>query len=446
MSETPAVPDRPRVVIIGGGWAGLSAGVELARAGLRPILLEAARQLGGRARAVRFGPFRVANGQHVLIGGAAPVRELLGVLGMAEGSVFRRLPPRLLVLGADGRRLELASARLPAPLHLLWALIAARGLTLQARFAALRLLERMARGRFRLPTDRLLEDYLQEHHQPRDVIEALWRPFCYAALGAGPREVSTLMFMQAVQRSFFLQRQHSDVLVPMLDLSACLPAPATDYIETRGGTVRLGTRAEALEVAHGAVAGVRVNGETVPAEHVVVATPPDAAAALLRAHPALSDQAYVCEALHTHPICTVYLRYPRDVGLEREVVGLLDTLPQWLFDRGRVSGEHGLIAAVIGGPGWHLRMTNDELVARVVADIARRFPDWPRPLETKLVRERRATLAPEPGVDSLRPAHATPVTGLWLAGDYTATGLPGTLDGAVTSGLNCARAILAQES
>lgn len=445
MSEAPATPDRPRVVIVGGGWAGLAAGVELARAGYRPLLLEAARQLGGRARAVRFGSFHVDSGQHVVFGSAGHVLEILATLGVPEASVFRRIPAQLLVLGGDGRRLEVAAARLPAPLHVLWGLIAARGLSFKGRVAIARLLARIARGRFDLPTDRPLEAYLREHRQPRDAVEALWRPFCYAALGGGPGEVSTQMFLRAVQRSFFRQRHHSDILLPALDLAACLPRPATDYIETRGGAVRLGARVEALELADAAVAGVRVNGEAIPAEHVIVATPCDTAAALLRAHRSLSDQAYVCEALHTYPICTVYLRYPEGVALERDIVSLLDVLPHWLFDRGRVSGHHGVIGAVISGPGHHMRLSNDELIARVVADIGRRFPDWPQPLEAKLVRERRAALASEPGVESLRPPHTTPVKGLWLAGDYTATGLPGSLDGAVKSGLSCARAIVRQQ-
>jgi squalene-associated FAD-dependent desaturase len=442
MNAAPASPDRARCVIVGGGWAGLSAAVALARAGARPLLLEAARQLGGRARAMRFGPFRVDNGQHLLFGSAVSVLELLALLGVPEHRVFRRLPPRLLVLGGDGRRMEIATAPLPAPLHLLGALIAARGLSVRGRLAAIRLMARMRGGRSGAGRSRPLAAFLAEQRQPRDAIEALWRPFCYAALGADPAEASTVMFLEAARRTLFRQRQHSQLLQPVLDLSACLPHPATDYIEARGGEVRLAARVEALEIADGRATGVRVNGDTIAAEHVVLATSADVAATLLRPHRALADAAYVCDALHTYPICTLYLRYPEHVGLERDLVGLLDALPQWLYDRGRASGDRGLIAAVISGPGRHMRLTNDELTARIVADIARRFPKWPPPLETRLVRERRAALAPEPGVESLRPGHATPVRGLWLAGDYTATGLPGTLEGAVTSGLACAEALL----
>jgi len=97
---------------------------------------------------------------------------------------------------------------------------------------------------------------------------------------------------------------------------------------------------------------------------------------------------------------------------------------------------------VISGPGPHLRLTNEALIAQVIDDIARRFPAWPAPMDAKLVRERRATLAAVPGVDEFRPKHATPVHGLWLAGDYTATGYPSSLEGAVKSGMLCARWIL----
>lgn len=441
-SASTTTPARPRVVVVGGGWAGLSAAVALAHASVAPTLFESARQLGGRARAVRFGPFHVDNGQHVLLGAFESVLDMLATLGVSEASVFRRQPLGLLMLGEGSRRIEIKTGRLPAPFHLIAGVLRSRGMNLAARLAAIRLLRTMSRARFELAPDRPLTAYLAEQNQPSEAIDALWRPFCYAALNVPPARASARLFLRAAHHTFFSHRRHSDLLLPILDLSACLPRPATDYIESRGGAVRLGTPVQQLEIVDDTVVGVRVNDSVVPAEHVILATPPGVSAELLRPHSALAAKAQRFDQLRAQPICTLYLRYPETTTLERDMIGLLQGLPQWLFDRGRLNGDKGLIAAVISGPGPHLRLSNEALIAQVVADIARHFPAWPLPLETKLIRERRATLAAVPGVDAFRPGHATPVKGLWLAGDYTAAGYPSTLEGAVKSGLLCARWIL----
>jgi squalene-associated FAD-dependent desaturase len=435
-------PRHPRVIVVGGGWSGLSAAVSLARQALPPILLESARQLGGRARALRFGQLHVDNGQHVLLGAFASVLEILGTLGVTEASVFRRQSLRLVVLGRNGRRIELRTERLPAPLHLVVGFLRSSGISLSARLAAIRLLRTIARERPEHIAECSVADFLLERRQPFEAVQAVWQPFCFAALNAPPERASARLFLRAAQHMFFGHRRHSDLLLPVLDLSACLPRPATDYIESRGGSVRLGARVQAIEIADGAVAGVRVNDAVLAADHVILATPPDVTVELLQPHAALAAQVACFRQLTAQPICTVYLRYNETVTLERDMIGLLDALPQWLFDRGRLNGDRGLIAAVISGTGPHLRLTNEALIGQVIDDIALRFPAWPAPIDTKLVRERRATLAAIPGVDEFRPKHATPIKGLWLAGDYTATGYPSTLEGAVKSGMLCARWIL----
>jgi len=431
-----------KVVVVGGGWAGLAAAVELARHGVPATVLEAARQLGGRARAVRFGSYHVDNGQHILLGAFHSVLALLNTIGVSEPSVFRRHPLLLTLVGRRHRRLEIKADHLPSPLHLAVGLLRMRGLSLHSRFAALRLLRTVHRKGFTLGADVSVAQFLETHRQPPEAVWTLWRPVCLAALNAPPAAASTRLFLSVLRDGFFSRRHNSDMLLPILDLSACLPQPATEYIEGRGGGVRLGARVQGLRVADGAVTGVMLRNEMVAADHVILAMPPDAAAALLRGHEALAPLARSIGQLRANPICTVYLRYPESVGLDRDFIGLLESTAHWLFDRGRLTGDPGLLAAVISGPGPHMRLTNAELIDQIVRELAEIFPAWPRPLDTKLVRERHATLAPHPNVDKLRPAHATPVRGLWLAGDYTAAAYPSNLESAVRSGLVCARWVL----
>jgi len=435
-----------KVAIVGGGWAGLAAAVELARHGVPPTILESARQLGGRARAVRFGPFHVDNGQHIILGAFRSTLSTLRTLGVSEASVLRRHPLALTLLGRDGDRVCVRSGRLPAPLHVVFGLLRTQGLSIGVRLAALRLLRAMRRESFNVNPDMPVARFLEERRQPPEAIRALWRPLCLAALNMPPADASAKLFLRVVRDLFFTTRHDSDLLLPILDLSACLPEPATDYIENRGGGVRLGARVQALQLQDGAVTGVVVRNEVVPADHVIVAVPPDAARDLLAGHAKLATLVQRFDQLVPQPICTVYLRYPDGVSLEHDFVGLLDTTVQWVFDRGRLTGDRGLMAAVISGSGPHMRLSNQALIEHVAREIAKRFPAWPAPLDSKLIRERRATLAARPGIDRFRPGHATPVRGLWLAGDYTAAGYPSTLEGAVRSGLVCARWILRHAS
>lgn len=434
--------EPPKIVIVGGGWTGIAAAVTLARHSVPLTLLESGRQLGGRARAVRFGPFHVDNGQHLLLGAYQSVLDILRTLGVSEASVFRRQPLRLLMLGPASERIEIKTDRLPAPFHLVSGLLRSQGISFAARRAAVRLVRNMWRSSPMLTPDRPLSVYLSEQQQPHEAIQALWQPLSYAALNAPPEHASARLFLHVMRDLFFKNRRHTDLLLPALDLSACLPRPATDFIENRGALVRLNAKVQRIEISDDVVTGVRVNDVVVPAEHVILATPAAVSAALLSEHPTLQTHAHALSKLKSQPICTIYLRYPDTVTLERDMVGLLGALPQWLFDRGRLTGDKGLLAAVINGPGPHLRLTNEALAQKVADDIALRFPHWPAALEMKVIREKQATIAASAGVDDLRPNHVVPVHGLWLAGDYTATGYPSTLEGAVKSGLLTARLVL----
>jgi hydroxysqualene dehydroxylase len=429
------------VLVVGGGWAGLAAAVELARHGVPVTLLEASRQLGGRARAVRFGDQWVDNGQHLLLGAYSAVLDLLKVLGVREASVLRRSPLHLQFLDGTAS-ISLRTPRLPAPLHLVWGLLRVRGLSLTQRIAALRMAHGMRRSRFHLEPDMSVQDYLQGMRQDPLVVRALWHPLCLAALNTPMEQASMNIFLRVMQDAFFSGRRSSDALVPIADLGTCLPEPARDYLERHNGSVRLSSRVRHIHLHAGRVRGVQLEQTALLADQVILATPPEAALALLLPHAALQATAQQLSNLHSLPICTLYLRYPPGTTLGRDYAGLLGGTAQWVFDRGRLTGENGLMAVVISGPGPHMREDGASLTGRVVQELNTHFPHWPSPLTSKLIRERRAGFAATVGVAQHRPGHATGVAGLWLAGDYTATGYPATLEGAVRSGVECARQIL----
>lgn len=434
------------VIVIGGGWSGLATATELVAGGASVTVLESARQLGGRARAVPFKPHHVDNGQHILIGAYTETLAILERIGIDPATVFKRVPLQLPLIDLrhhKRRRGTLRGGRLPAPLHLLTGLLGFPLTGPRGKWRILRMLSAMQKARFQCQPDVTLGDYFRSMHQSESAIRTLWEPLCLATLNTPVDDASTQLFMNVLRDAFFGAREYSDLLLPTVHLGRCFPEPAVDYIEQRSGLLKLATRVSSLAMAGHRTSGVITRQGTLPADHVVVATGPSAAHQLLSGHEALRPLASQISRLNAMPITTLYLQYPKDVKMERDFSGLVGTTTQWVFDRGRLTGENGLMSAIVSGPGEHMQWDAQALTDHMVSEIARAFPAWPVPQETWLIREKRATFAATRGVQSLRPGHTTPVNGLWLAGDYTDTGYPSTLEGAVRSGTRTAKAILA---
>lgn len=429
------------VIVVGGGWAGLAAAVELSAAGVPVHLLESAPQLGGRARTISSDGLAVDNGQHLLIGAYRATLRLLRRIGVDTDAALLREPLRLAV-ERDSRRLELAAPPLPAPLHLAWALWRAEGLHAGERRAALAFCLRAWRQNFAVAPDISVAALLQG--QPDGLLQALWEPLCLATLNTPLHQASAQVFLRVLHDAFTQRRHDADLLHPHHHLGQLLPEPARRYIERHGGQVSTRCRLTALQF-DGSRAAVVTNNGVLPAAAIVVATAPWHAAPLLAAHAPLRALAQQLRALGSAPITTVYLSYPADITLGRAMLGFAQGLLQWLVDRGVVCGQHGLMAAVISGPGPHMALDRDTLAEQVADAIARHFPPWPRPHNIRVVREKRATFLCDVDSNARRPANATPQTGLWLAGDYTDTGYPATLEGAVRSGVQCARRIIATQ-
>jgi predicted NAD/FAD-dependent oxidoreductase len=235
-------------------------------------------------------------------------------------------------------------------------------------------------------------------------------------------------------------RRDSDLLIPRCDLGALLPLPCAEYLQRHGGQVALGQRVTGFDVEGQDIAAIHTTGGRLPCRQLILATPHTITRRLLSRHPITAVLAQQMSGLEHAPVTTVYLHYPPDTRLPLPMSGFENALSQWVFDR-RVCGQPGVMAVVISGHGAHLHQNAATLVARVAAELALAFPHWPAHRKGRVLREKRATFCACPGVDLSRPSNLTPVGGLWLAGDYTATGLPATLEGAIRSGLSCAQAV-----
>ena len=430
-------PASHRVAVLGGGWAGMAAAVTLAQARIPVTVYEAARTLGGRARRVDANGLALDNGLHILIGA---YRECLRLIELvwAPVPIESGLVRKPLDLHFAGK-FRLHTPALPAPLHLAAALLLAKGLRIGDRLRAARFMKHLRALRFTLEQDISVDTLLSRFHQSAETRRYLWEPLCISALNTPPQEASAQVFLNVLRDSLNGTRRDSELLLPKRDLSALFPEPAGRFVEAAGGKVRIGYAVHSVQESSGRFLVRTAAGEE-KFTHIVCALPPYRAGDALAGLPALAGMLDMIGRLHHEPICSVYLQYPPHTRLPQSMLGLEGGAAQWVFDRGQLCGQDGLLGVVISAHRRHEAIDQEKLAAQVRAELLTAFPGLPPPLWTKVIEERRATFACTVGVK--RPEQRTPVENLYLAGDYTDSPYPATLESAVCSGVACARMIL----
>lgn len=404
-----------KIAVIGGGWAGIAAAVELTAAGVDTTLFEAGRVLGGRARSIKLDGRELDNGQHILLGAYRDTLDLMRQVGADPDALFDRRP--LQVVDNAGFRLSLP--RLPAPLNVAWGLLAARGVGIGEKLTTAVWMDGIKRRAFCLGTDTTVAQWLDSAGQTGTLRRHLWEPLCLAALNTPVEYASAQLFANVLRDSLGSpRREDTDLLLPRVPLGQLLPEPAADWLQAHGTALRLGQRVRSLTVDD---AQTIVDGEAFTA--AILATAPQHRAALWPEDAAPVD---------VEPIATVYLQFPAGFALPFPLLNLLDGRGQWVVDRGQ-----GLLGCVLSGHGAWEALSDDALAEALQAELGQPASAvW-----HKVVREKRATFAARPGL--LRPACRTAHPRLLLAGDHTWADYPATLEGAVRSGRRAARSLLA---
>ena len=431
-------------IVIGGGFAGLSAAVRMTKNGVRVLVLEARGRLGGRATAFpdRDTGEIVDNGQHVLFGCYTATFEFLREIDALD---HVRVDPELAVTMIDrlGRRSRLVCPALPAPFHLLAGVMEWDALGWGDKIAALRMATPLGIARRQLRGGReiaaspgeTVDAWLVRNGQTERTREMLWHPLAQAALNQQPEVAGAPPFARVLAEMFGSEPRAAAIALPTKPLHLMYAEPARAYIEHRGGKVMTGVTARVVVDAD-RVTAVDGAGNRWSAGSVVSAVPWFAFPALFEPPPpSLSAIVSHATTMASSPILTVNVWFDRPV-IDAPFIGLPGRGMQWVFDKRDAFGDHTThLSLVSSGASPLVDRTNDELIAAAHQELLEALPTArsARLLRGTVVREPRATFSLAPG-QPRRPEARTPVRGLFLAGDWVDTGLPATIESAVRAG------------
>ena len=446
-----------RVVVVGGGFAGLAAAVALQEARHEVTLLERRGVLGGRATSYPDAASGedVDNGTHLMVGAYTATLDLVRRAG-AGGLLLEQEDLRIDWREETGWS-SLDCPPLRAPLHLFGGLLGLR-VPWSVRFQALRFGLAVRFGR--PPVGLTLAEYFARTGQGAEARRRLWDPLALAILNEAPERAAAVLFHRVYQEAFLSDRRASRLVFLRRGWGE-LAERIARYFTGRGGHLHRRALVEEVETEGGAVTGVRFSQRAesrdeiqagqaaaavrAPAEAVVLAVPWHALGELLPAALREQDPFARAASLRPSPIVSVELWLDR-VVLDRAMAGLRDAGVEWVFDKGRLYGRSGPpqhLAFITSAAVRAAARPNAELVAGAEAALRRVFPEMVGVSVTRslVMREAAATFASDPAAEALRPGPRTPVRGLVLAGDWTDTGLPATLEGAVRSGRRAAEAV-----
>lgn len=435
---------KPKVAVVGGGWAGCAAAVELAKSGYAVTLFESARTLGGRARGVQLDGRIMDNGQHILLGAYRDCLALMRTVGIDLDEVLLRLPLQMRYpLGSGG--MDFIAPRLPAPWHMLIALLRASGLTRADKMSLARFSTTARWMEWRMHHDCSVSELLERLDQTERLTKLMWRPLCLAALNTPPERASAQVFLNVLRDSLGARRAASDMLLPRVNLTELFPQYAARFVEQNHGKICTGANVSTV-TQHENGWRVTIAGEPATDHHfagVVLATPASHTAALLSG---LID-VNPLNAFTYEPITTCYLRYAPELRLPIPFYALIDDADngdwgQFVFDRGQLDANHaGILAVVVSAASTAVELDQQSLAEAIAKQLAKtlQMPQLAQPTWSKVISEKRATFSCSPGL--VRPPNATGLAGLAIAGDYTESDYPATLEAAARSGLAAARHI-----
>lgn len=438
---------RADVVIVGGGLAGLAAAIKLVNSGAKVVILEKNSYLGGRTYSFldsKTGDI-VDNGQHVLVGAYYHTLEYLKTIGTLE-FLKRQNNPHIYFYDFSKGLSRFNIPNLPAPLNLLSGLLNHKMLPMSDRLKMLKVGMQLMFWNKQLENELLemsVAEWLERMKQSEVVKKSFWYPIMISALNESPEIASALLFARIIKHTFLNRTANSEILIPTIGQSELYIDSAIKFINDRKSSIVKNSYVKALIINKNEVSGVEAK-EKVIAGNIILAIPHYNLLRLLQNNfinlPELSN----LKLLGSSPIISINLWFDREV-MEQDFIGVIDGNLQWIFNKRNIMYEtnNNYISAVISNARSLIDQSKNEIIKIALRELMDIFPKVKSAelLHYVVLKERRATFSASNVSEKYRPLQQTSIKNLYICGDWTNTGLPATIEGAIKSGFNCAELI-----
>ncbi|WP_437190961.1 hydroxysqualene dehydroxylase HpnE [Planctomicrobium sp. SH527] len=458
-SDRPTQAQSTDVVIVGGGLAGIAAAIGLSQAGIRVQLLESRPTLGGRSTSYvdKESSETIDNCQHVSMGCCTNLKSLCQRLGIADAF---RTESTLYFIAPNGQCTPFAADPLPAPFHLTRAFLRLPYLTFREKRLFAFAVRALAKADSQDLSGTSFADWLRRHHQTDALIQNVWDVVLVSALSESLERIDASYARKVFVDGFLRHASGWQVEIPTIDLDELYSVRTRHALEQAGVSVSVQSRVAKLNLSQNlsqnTISTVELSdGSTIAADHVILAVPQHQIDNLLPEDAIFDDLRSRALRMETAPITSVHLWYDRPVTTLPHAV-LVGRLGQWLFNRGE--------RIIHGKPAWYYQVvisasrqlkaqSQEQVVASLDQELQEIWPQSEQPsrsntkaeiLHSRVITERRAVFSVTPGIDELRPLQQTAIGNMQIAGDWTQTGWPATMEGAVISGYLAAENILAK--
>jgi squalene-associated FAD-dependent desaturase len=427
------------VIILGAGISGLSAAMHCSKLGKTPLLIESTANIGGRARSFedRVSGDVIDNGQHVMMGCYVSFLELIQEIGMMHRIQKQKhlTIPFHFMNGEKDILLAKGIAGLNGPLGMALGMLRLGFLQFSDKTSLIAFAVRLRLGICK-PGSMTAKEFLLSERQTDVLIDLIWTPVILATMNGKPEDVSASVFVTVLRLAFFGSGNASSLYIPQCGLSE-LFEPFEAWLNSRGGTMIRSNGVSSIQIENGKVCGVTLHdGQMLSTSNVITAIPPHA---LYKVIPeSLQQHKYFSQLgqIRYSPIVSLYLWFDKAFP-EIDLSAIMHAKTQWIFKKSTaMKTAQSLLALTISAGDDIIGLSTEDLAQQCAQEIRQCFPEMrdAQVLHWKVIKEKSATVLIDPATEEIRPTQQSPIDGLFLAGDWTNTGLPATLEGAALSG------------